>query len=39
MTEFSAGTDTVYFLCFGNNKMAVITSNVNFVKWLPFDEK
>jgi hypothetical protein len=38
MTEFYAGSDKVYFLCFGNYKMAAMTSNVNFDSYFTFDK-
>ena len=38
MTAFYAGRDKVYFLCFGNDKMAAMTSNVNCVSYFTFDK-
>ena len=38
MTEFYAGSDKVYFLCFGNDKMAAMTNIVNLVSYFRFDK-
>ena len=38
MTDFYAGRDKVYFLCFGNDKMATMTSNLNCVSYFTFDK-
>ena len=38
MTEFYAGRDTVYFPCFGNDKMAAMTNNIKFELYITFDK-